>query len=137
MQKESFKTGLIAALIATLALVAIVAIQTKKTSDINIGSDVAVPFNSYETSSSVLVTTSNTLAVATNTARTALTISNMASKPIWCALKGGDQNQAAELWKGLTVFASSSVSIFDTDRPYIGPVYCIGEANATTTITEK
>lgn len=94
-------------------------------------------FFTYSTSSSKLVANSSTLVVATNTARAYLEISNIASKPIYCSMLGGDQNQAAVMYSGMTIFASSTMYIRSDSNPYTGPVYCIAEANASTTILER
>lgn len=88
-------------------------------------------------SSGVLVTTSNTLVSATNTARVYMEISNLGSSAVFCAMKGGDRNQTAALYSGWTIFASSTKYIKSDENPYIGPVYCISTATMQLSIIEK
>ena len=101
-----------------------------------VGSPETNRIESYTRSTGVVVTTSSTEVAATNTARTLLEITNISSKPIYCKMRSGALNQAAVMYEGLTVFASST-EVITGENLYTGPVNCIGEASASTTVIEK
>lgn len=91
-------------------------------------------FATMASSSGILVNTSDTMLVATNTARLYLRIANISSKPISCNLKNG---APAVLYTGVTIFASTTLEIDEDKFPYTGAVRCISETPASTTVTEK
>ena len=101
-----------------------------------VGSPETNRIQSYTRSTGVVVSTSSTEVAATNTARTLLRISNIASKPIYCKMRSGDLNQAAVMYEGMLVAASSTVEITG-ENLYTGPVNCIAESSASTTVLEK
>ena len=94
------------------------------------------PYNSFTTSGGVLVLSStSTNLVATNTARLFLQVTNIGTSTIYCNLTNGAW---ATKYVGLTLFASSTYRFLVDENPYTGPVNCIADgANASTTILEK
>lgn len=131
--KIIFISGVFSILILAVVFVGFGMSDKKDAGNEQLGLLVA-PFSSYASSSSALITTSSKMVAATNTARTSLEIANIAGKPIYCNLSRG---APAVMYKGLTIFASTTRQIFTQDNPYTGAVHCIAEANASTTIIEK
>jgi hypothetical protein len=91
-------------------------------------------FNSFSSSSAVTVGTGSTLVTATNTARVALQLSNLANTAVYCNLRRG---AAATIQSGLTIFASSTMRFNFDELPYTGAVYCIGHQNSVVTVLEE
>lgn len=84
----------------------------------------------YGASTGVLVTTSSAQVVATSSSREYAEIANLSSFAIYCNM---DDDKAAVLYQGITIFASST-KVLGQDFSYTGAVRCISTGNASTTV---
>lgn len=135
--------GVIVVLLAFVTALAIVFSPSTPDVKTALGSgNIITNYAHVATSSAILVTTSSTLVMPTSTDRTYLRISNIAGKPIFCTLSVRGTNSStyttgpAIMYQGITIFASSTLEFKIDENPYTGPVYCISEANSSTTISQ-
>jgi hypothetical protein len=100
-----------------------------------IGSTDTTTFKEVSISTSKLVTTGSTLVSATNTARTIFRMTNTSSNNIYCKFRS-TAPQAAVLYEGVAIMASSTFEMPTNGNIYTGPIYCISTGNASTTVAE-
>lgn len=133
--KKKIHFGLM--VIGVIALITNLYISAPRPSKVDAFGNMITNFNSFSTSSARTVTSSSGLLVATNTARTYMEISNLGNAAVFCALKGGDTNQAAVLYSGKAIFASSTAYFKIDENPYVGPVHCISTATMQVSVLER
>lgn len=93
-------------------------------------------YTAAQTSTGVLVTTSNTVVLATSTSRSFVRISNLSGNTIYC---NTDNGKPATAFQGYMISATSSLSFSDNDSNlYRGAINCIAiGGSASTTVFQR